>query len=132
MYLLNIYFLLLGIIPEPGILLHGYIRDDSCLFSKEAKLTWSITPEVGGETYTFDATTKPIANLDGLIFYRVHIPLATQIAGCQPPAGAVIVNKEAEKYIRQLSVEGTNLVRTDTITLSAKDRGTFRRWSFTW
>ena len=132
---MNLLFLLLPFlfsVPEPGVLLYGYIRDDSCSLNEATKMQWSLTPVNGEETYTYEAKVGTATQQAGLLFYRVHLPLATIIPGCEPPADAILVDKTVKEYTLTLSIEGTNLQRTETVQLSALDRGTFRRWSFTW
>jgi hypothetical protein len=86
----------------------------------------------GGKTLTLTSPVKALDEGQGLFSYSVLVPLATAIEGETIPENAILVSDMPAKYIRQLQVEGSNLVKVDTVYLSAQDRGTFRQWSAVW
>ncbi|MEM9990598.1 MAG: hypothetical protein AAF738_02475 [Bacteroidota bacterium] len=127
-----ILFLVLAIVPEPGILFHGIIRDDSCLLQAETPLHWTFTPVTGGDTLRLTTQIEAEQEVEGLYNYKVLVPLATPIEGSPTPEESILVTDAPVRYLRHLQVEGSSLMRTDTITLSAEDRGTFQWWSLVW
>ena len=86
----------------------------------------------GGKTLTLTSPVKALDEGQGLFSYSVLVPLATAIEGETIPENAILVSDMPAKYIRRLQVEGSNLVKVDTVYLSAQDRGTFRQWSAVW
>ena len=127
-----IFILTLFSIPEPGLYLYGYIRDDSCLLAGGAKMTWSFTPVRGGDAVSVRTLVRPIENESNLYVYRALVPLSTPIKGIPAPKNKIRVSYQPDRYVRSLTIEGSSLVKTDPIMLSARDRGRFRRWSIVW
>lgn len=119
-------------IPEPGILLHGIIRDDSCLLQAETPLHWTFTPVAGGDTLRLTTQVEAAQEMTDLYSYKVLVPLATPMEDELVPEESILVTDVPVRYLRHLQVEGSSLTRTDTITLSAQDRGTFQMWSLVW
>ncbi len=120
-------------VPEPGIVLHGVVRDDSCLFHEETTLTWTLYPvQGGGDTLSYQAVIVPIVEAQSLYSYWVLIPLATYMEAIPPPSNAIMVDEHPEAYVREIRVAGSNLVKKERLYLSDKDRGRFQYASFTW
>ena len=120
-------------VPEPGILLHGIIRDDSCLLQAETSLHWTFTPVAGGDTLRLTTQVEAAAQeMTDIYSYQVLVPLATPIEGSPVPEESILVTDAPVRYLRHLQVAGSSLTRIDTITLSAQDRGTFQMWSLVW
>lgn len=130
--IITLLYLLFTNIPEPGVLLHGNLRDDSCLFTAETQMTWTFMPMAGGDTLKVRALIKSKVAEQNLYSYRVLVPLATVIEGVPTPPNTLLVTDTPQQYIREIRVAGSKLVKRDAIYLSAKDRGTFRRLSMTW
>lgn len=131
-YTLSVIIVSSLLIPEPGILLHGILRDDSCLLGANNSLHWSFTPVGGGKTISLSCPIQAVEDSQNLFRYRVVVPLSTKIEGISSPEGTIQVSYELKAYRRELQVAGSDLVKTDTVYLSARDRGTFQLFSTTW
>ena len=116
-------------IPEPGIILHGQIRDDSCTLSTTNELIWTFTPVAGGDTVTVSTKLSEIEGQEGLFTYKVLIPLEMEVPNFPVSDNTIAVSTTAVEYKRTVQVVGTNFSRTDTMSISSADRGTVKNVS---
>lgn len=130
--IIAILYLLFTNIPEPGVLLHGVLRDDHCSMQANSQLQWSFTPATGGDTVRLTTLVNPLETNNGMYSYHVLVPLATTIEECPLPRNSLLVTETPMAYVRSLSVEGSALTKVDTVYLSEQDRGTFRIWNLVW
>ena len=122
--------LILQVIPEPGILYYGQVRDNGCQLSQKPSIEWHLQVPEDETNITVRSTLQILDEGNGLYLYRVNVPLATEIPGIPVREGAILVTETPKKVIRTWRIPNTSISKTDTIWVSSADRGTYRMWSF--
>jgi hypothetical protein len=111
-------------IPEPGIILNGLVRVNNCTLSTGNELIWTFTPVAGGDAVTVRTKLTEVEGQGGLFSYKVLIPLEMNVPGFPVSDNAIPIPATPVEYTRTAEIVGTTFKRTDSVNISAADRGT--------
>ncbi len=134
MYLYQVILISLSLvlIPEPGILMYGTIRDDSCKIQEGTIMKATYFPSMGGDTLSISTPLRRNGEGSNLYTYRLLIPLSTYIPGVRPRTGSIKVGAAKAPFQQEFRIGSSSLTKVETVYFSQRDRGTFRMYSFVW
>lgn len=116
-----------GGVSQPAMILAGTVHDAAGDLLTEGQLTIVYTPQAGGDPV---AVTTPLAETmgpAGILSYAVMVPLEMEVAGSPVSQRALPVPAAPAAYTRTLQVVGTEIAKTDSITVSANSIGAIER-----
>jgi len=112
-------------IPEPGMIIYGKVFDDSGVLVTSGELVWSFTPMAGGDIITIEAQLEEIDVEGGPFSYRVQVPFESAVSGSPVSGNCIPLSSAGADYSWTARVTGTNIEKSDLITISLDDRGSF-------
>jgi len=110
-------------IPEPGIVLYGHVRANNGSLITSGVLTWTFTPSAG-KTVTVTTQLRKIKGPGGPFSYAVQIPMEKWVTGYPVAKNTIPASSAPISYTRSAKVAGTNITTTETVDISAANRGT--------
>ncbi len=116
-----------GGLSQPGMVIVGTVRDAGGTLLTQGNLSVTFTPVSGGTVFT---KTFPLASLDyadGPLSYTALIPFEIAETGSPVSATALALSAAPVVYTRVISVAGTAIGRSDTVTVSTADIGMIAR-----
>lgn len=114
-------------IPHPGFILYGKVYDDSGTELNDGELVWTFTPSAGGAATTLRATVTTIEGNGGPYGYRLVVPFELAIPSEPVSGGALPLPDGTAEYLREGTIEGTQVAMAHVVTLNDSDAsGVFR------
>ena len=112
-------------IPEPPILLFGKVFDEGVNLVTDGEMVWTLAG--GGSEVTVRTELQSLEGAGGPYSYVVMIPLETAVAEFPVGDDALPVTADAITYTRSMTVTGTDISYSDTISVSRDTVGTVAR-----
>lgn len=114
-------------IPHPGFILYGKVYDDSGDPINTGELVWSFTPSGGGAATTLVVKLTEIEGNGGPYAYRLLVPFESSVPGEPVSASALPLPDGTASYVREGTLEGTQVAMTHVVDVTAGDAsGVFR------
>jgi hypothetical protein len=110
-------------IPEPGMVLYGKVFDASGSLVTSGELTCFYEAIAGGDPVVVTSPLREINGQGGPYSYKMMIPFEKILSGHPASASAIPLSSVPVEYIRVVSLNGTDISRSDRVLLSTANRG---------
>ena len=114
-------------LSQPAMILAGTVHDEAGALLTEGELTLTYTPEGAGDPVTIMAALAETMGPAGILSYAVMVPLEIEVAGSPVSEGTLLVPAVPALYTRTVQVVGTEISKTNAVTISANSIGAIER-----
>jgi hypothetical protein len=110
-------------IPEPGIIFYGKVRDDNGSLITNGELTWTFTPQSGGDSIIVTTELGEFNGPGGPYSYAVMVPVETSVPGFPVSDNTIPLSITSETYTMTAQITLQDISLTDAMDISVEDRG---------